>query len=61
MTRLPPPERWVFTHDTKLESGKHQIDGHDIQGLPVRFCTRQAPPPGMHLFNEANGSEGDDQ
>jgi hypothetical protein len=59
MTRLPPPERWVFTRDTKLESGEPHIDGQDLQGVPVRLCIKQEPPPVMHLFNEANGREGE--
>ena len=57
MTRLPPPERRVLTHDTRLESG----DGRDAQGFPVRLCSQAGPPPGMHVFTNANAPEGDDQ
>jgi hypothetical protein len=60
MTRLPQPEQWVFTHDTQLESGKHQIDGYDLNGLPVRLCRKQQPLPGMHAFINANGPEEND-
>jgi hypothetical protein len=29
-------KNWIFTRDTRLESGEHQIDGYDIEGFPVR-------------------------
>ena len=43
MTRLPKPELWVFTRDTRLENGKHRIDGCDIAGFPIRLCTEDDP------------------
>ena len=61
MTRLPPPERRVLTRDTRLESGEHRIDGRDAQGFPVRLCSQAGPPPGMHVFTNANAPEGDNQ
>lgn len=59
MTRLSPPENWIFTRDTRLESGEHQIDGYDIEGFPVRRI--KVAPPGQQSFTHANGPEGDDQ
>jgi hypothetical protein len=46
MTRLAPPKRWMFTRDTRLESGEHQIDGYDAEGFPIRLCSTEQPTPG---------------
>ena len=55
MTRRP--KQWRFTRDTRLESGEHQIDGIDVEGFPVRLVSTEQPPPGMHVFTDANGPE----
>jgi len=34
----------VLTRDARLESGEHQIDGYDVEGFPVRLCTKVGPP-----------------
>jgi hypothetical protein len=64
MTRIPKPKKFpMFTRQTQLESGEHQIDGYDIEGFPVRFCLVDTMPviPGTHPFTDANGPEGNDQ
>ena len=41
MTRLTTPKQWVFSRETRLESGEHHIDALDIEGVPVRLCTKE--------------------
>ena len=61
MTRLPEAKRWMFTRETRLESGEHQIDGYDIEGFPTRLCTADKMIPGTHAFTSANDVEGDEE
>ena len=61
MTKLPKPKQWVFSRETRLESGEHQIDGRDAEGFPVRLRTEEGLPSGMHVFTDANEPKGDDQ
>jgi hypothetical protein len=58
MTKLPPGKLWVISRKTKLESGRHDADAVDIDGVPTRLCT-VVVPPGMHKFtaDDANAHE----
>jgi hypothetical protein len=53
---MKKPKHWMFTRETRLENGEQRIDGLDIEGVPVRLCTKEAIP-GMHPFTDANGPE----
>jgi hypothetical protein len=44
MTRLPKQELLIFSRETRLESGEHHIDAFDIEGAPVRLCSKKAFP-----------------
>ena len=63
MTRLTTPKQWVFSRETQLESGEHHIDALDIEGVPVRLCTKDAYPARHACFHRrgANDRKGDDQ
>jgi hypothetical protein len=61
MTRLPKPKQWVFSRETRLESGEHHIDAADIEGVPIRLCAKEHIP-GTHPFTEYDTNDkGDDR
>jgi hypothetical protein len=60
MTRLPKSKQWFFSRETRLESGEHHIDALDIDGVPIRLCSKELIP-GMHPFTaDGANAEGDD-
>ena len=64
MTRLPKQELLIFSRETQLESGEHHIDAFDIEGVPVRLCSKKHIP-GTHPLTadgvNAEPAKGDDK
>jgi hypothetical protein len=72
MTRLPPlppGKMWIFTRQTRLESGNHQIDAFAMDGVPVRLALVNRIPGSMedeltqHFVksDESGNIEGDEK
>ena len=61
MTKLPKPKQWVFSRETRLESGEHLIDALDSEGIPIRLCTKKAYPGYTPFTSDGANAEGDGQ